>query len=124
MDEEIGTPPWIDKSNGTLEKLKLSQAPPHDDLVLSIELVSERGNVSFSLILEADGPKLIAGTEAASDVTISLDQNVARDLHLGSVSVAEAISAGEIKLKGRVDRLLQAGDALSYIAKALSNILE
>lgn len=123
MAEEIGTPQWIAKSNETLSRLPLDSPIPGEDLTLVIEIRSNQGGTSFSLRVGKDGPRLGPVKDREESPTLILDRKTARELHEGTQSVAEAISEGSIKIKGKVERLVDAGDTLSRFAKALATIL-
>ncbi len=123
MDEEIGTQQWIAKSNEILSKLHLNSPIPGEDLTVVIEIRSDQGVTSFSLRVGKDGPRLGPAGDLEDSPTLILDQKTAVQLHEGSKSVAEAISEGGIKIKGKVESLVDTGDTLASFAKALATIL-
>ncbi len=123
MDEKIGTPQWITKNNEILSKLHLDSPLPGGDITLVIEIRSDQGDTSFSLRVGKDGPRLGPVGHIEDSPTLILDQKTAHELHEGTKSVAEAISEGSVKIKGKVESLVDAGDTLSRFAKALATIL-
>ncbi len=122
MANEIGSHKWIGKSNETLSQLSVDADGGQSGLCLGVELRSESNNTSFSLNVGSDGTRLEAGIGAACDVKIIVDRKVATEINEGKKSVADAIASGEIKIRGNVDKLVNAGDLLTYFAKALSSL--
>lgn len=123
MGEEIGSKQWISNSNQTLSRLSTGMGDTQSSLCLEVELRSEGANTSFSLIVGPRGARLEEGTGAKCDVSLLVERNVAAQLNDGTKSVAEAIASGDIKIKGNVDKLVNAGDLLAYLAKALGPVL-
>ncbi len=123
MGEEIGSIQWITSSNKILSRLSSGKFKDPNSFCLEIELRSEGAGKSFSLIIGPSGARLEAGAATKCDVSLIVDRKVAAQLNEGSKSVAQAIASGDIKVKGNVDGLVNAGDLLADLTKALGPIM-
>lgn len=124
MAAEIGTPEWIDESNRALRMLRFDTRPEQQELTVIVKITSKNALASYALTLGKEGPRLQSASDVADGVVLSMDRKVADELHSGARSVSDAISEGEIKLGGQVEMLIRAGDMLSQLAKALTQLLE
>lgn len=123
MAEEIGSPQWIEENNATLSRLEGVDGGDSSNFRLGIELKSSGESVFFVLNVDEHGATLEPGCNNQPGVSIIVDRQVARLINQGITSVTEAISNGEIKIKGKFDDLVKAGDLLSRFAKSLGTIL-
>ncbi len=119
MGEQIGSKQWISDTNEILSRLSPGIVEPQSSFCLDVKFRSEGANTSFSLIIGPGGARLEAGMGDKCDVSLLVDRKVATQLNDGSKSVAEAIASGDIKVKGNVNELVNAGDLLAVLAKAL-----
>ncbi|MDA8081082.1 MAG: hypothetical protein M0Z96_05670 [Actinomycetota bacterium] len=123
MGEQIGSKQWISDSNEILSRLSSGIIETQNNFCIEVKFRSEGGNTSFSLIIGPHGARLEAGTGIKCRVSLLVDRRVAAELSDGSKTIAEAISNGDIKINGNINELVNAGDLLAGLAKALGAIL-
>jgi putative sterol carrier protein len=65
------------------------------------------GDIAYVVRVTDDDVALEAGSDAAADVTITEDWPTAIAIHNGTLSAAEAMASGRIRVGGSVTRLLE-----------------
>jgi hypothetical protein len=61
--------------------------------------------VTFHLVIAADGAHVAEGPAAAPDVTVTTDYETARALHEGRTTALHALISGRYKIRGRLTSL-------------------
>jgi hypothetical protein len=63
------------------------------------------GEVTYHLVIAADGSHIAGGPAAAPDVTVTTDYETARALHEGRTTALHALVSGRYKIRGRLSSL-------------------
>lgn len=121
MTNEVGTPGWIDKNNLILSRLE----PSDDTSLVPIELGIELSSIErqFTLYIDDAGVQITNGISPGCNLRLKISDAVASEIHRGTLSVAEAISNGEIKIVGDINALMESSGTFSQLSKALQNKL-
>lgn len=122
MTTGVGTPDWISKNNEYLRSLETEVSTQFLPFEFGIELKED--NHSFTLRIESTEVKLVPGITSSCEVMAKLSSQTAEQINQGEISVAEAISDGEIKISGNLTKLLESHTLLSQLAASLQRVLE
>lgn len=84
------------------------------DPPLVIEQHVRRGDdeVVYSLHFAADGARVENGAASQPDVILRTDAGTALAMQRGTMSAQDALAAGRLKVRGRMERLRAVGEAL------------
>lgn len=123
MAEEIGSEKWIEENNSKLAQINGGSELDGISLKIGIELRSESDTISYSLAID-NGVAELAPGKADSDVILTIDPAVAKEINSGTKQVADAIAEGYVKIRGNVKLLIASEEVLSNLAEALSAVIE
>jgi putative sterol carrier protein len=121
MTNDVGTPEWIEKNNLILSRLETSDDANITPIELGVELSSF--DRQFTLCIDNTGVQIKIGLTPRCNLRIKIPDEIASEIHEGTLSVAEAISNGEIKVAGDINTLMQSSGTFSQLSKALQNKL-
>lgn len=121
MTNDVGTPEWIEKNNLILSRLETSDDANMTPIELGVELSSL--DRQFTLHIDDTGVQIKNGISPRCNLRIKIPDATASEIHQGTLSVAEAITNGEIKIAGDINALMQSSGTLSQLSKALQNKL-
>ncbi|HTW99152.1 MAG TPA: hypothetical protein VMD59_10260 [Acidimicrobiales bacterium] len=83
------------------------------------------GEVRYSVAIGgALPPEVIQGSVAGAQVTLVTDHETARAVAGGSESLATALVAGRVKVRGDANALIAAEEALASLATALASLAQ
>jgi SCP-2 sterol transfer family len=107
---------WVDALDDAARRAAL----PDDaaGLSLTVEQVvrdAPDGEARYHLRLEDGRVRVRRGSADAPDLRLFTDYDVAVRLQRGEISAQNALTAGRLKLQGRFERLLDAGDVLQAL---------
>jgi hypothetical protein len=71
------------------------------------------GDVSYALVVDAEGVRLLRGSAERSDATITQDYTTASALQRGQLTLQQAFMAGRVKVRGNMTALMAGQTALS-----------
>lgn len=115
MEFEIGSDEWLKTNNAFISVLP----GEFGDFSLGIEISDGPETQMYSLIIEHGTPRLESGIPETCPIRLKITKTVAGRLHRGTTSVAEAISNGDIKISGHAETLINSGEILSVLSRAL-----
>lgn len=118
MDEHIGSPGWIARVNTSLAQIEMPGEDSIEPICIGIELSGEAGLDDFSLVIAQGKARLKPGIDPTCPLRLKMDGPAAREIHLGTLSIAEAISQGRIKIAGDMEFLLKSGHSLAIFSEA------
>jgi hypothetical protein len=104
---------WIDALDDVAQAATLPQSAA--DASFTVEQVvrdAPGGEVRYHLRLEHRGARIRRGPAETPDLRLFADYDVAARLQRGEISAQQALAAGSLKVQGRLQRLVQAGEAL------------
>jgi putative sterol carrier protein len=107
---------WIDALDTAAQAATLPESAA--DASLTVEQVvrdAPEGEVRYHLRLEGRRARVRRGAAEAPDLRLFAGYGIAARLQRGEISAQEALAAGELKVQGRMQRLVQAGDALQAL---------
>jgi len=107
---------WIDALDDAAQAGTLPESAA--DASLTVEQVvrdAPAGEVRYHLRLEHRGARIGRGPAEAPDLRLFADYDVAARLQRGEISAQQALAAGSLKVQGRLQRLVQAGEALQAL---------
>jgi hypothetical protein len=107
---------WIDALDAAAQEATLPESAA--DASLTVEQVvrdAPAGEVRYHLRLERRGARIRRGPAEAPDLRLFADYDIAARLQRGEISAQQALAAGNLKVQGRLQRLVQAGDALQAL---------
>jgi hypothetical protein len=119
------SPEWLDELGAVLDKAWSAGATDEADAaplllgqVVTAVPGAPSGEVCYSMHIGAQaGRALTTGTAEGAGVTIVTAYDTARAIAAGEVSVAEAITSGEIKVRGDANLLLEMQNALAALGE-------
>lgn len=95
-------------------------------ITIAQEISGERGSagpaaaIRYVISLDGTGGRVVVGATASeADVTFVCDRDTAAGLAQGTLNAQRALTSGRLKLRGEVDRLAAAGDALAGLGDIL-----
>lgn len=80
-----------------------------EDLTLTVQQVVQgapQGEVRYYVTIDRDGVRVRPGSTDSPDLTLFADYDVARAMNAGTANAQAALSAGRLRIKGRLDLLL------------------
>lgn len=107
---------WIDALDDAAQAATLPESAA--DASLTVEQVvrnAPAGEVRYHLRLEDRGARIRRGPAEAPDLRLFADYDVAARLQRGEISAQQALAGGSLKVQGRLQRLVQAGEALQAL---------
>lgn len=107
---------WIDALDAAARASTLPESAA--DASLTVEQVvraAPAGEVRYHLKLEHRRARIRHGRAEAPDLRLFADYDIAAQLQRGEISAQQALAAGKLKVQGRLQRLVQAGDALQAL---------
>jgi hypothetical protein len=107
---------WIDALDTAAQAATLPESAA--DASLTVEQVvrdAPAGEVRYHLRLEGRRARVRRGAAEAPDLRLFADYDIAARLQRGEISAQQALAAGSLKVQGRLQRLVQAGDALQAL---------
>src|SRR5918996_4748967 len=110
---EFLSPEWIDALDAAAQATTLPESAA--GVTLTVEQVvrdSPTGEVRYHLSLEGGRARVRPGQADAPDLRILAGYDLAARLQRGEISAQQALAEGTLKVQGRLQRLVQAGDAL------------
>lgn len=122
MTNDVGTPEWIKKNNSILSRLEPSDDANIRPVELGVELSSS--DRRFTLSIDNKGVQIKNGISPQCNLKIKIPDAVASEIHQGTLSVAEAISNGEIKIVGDINALMESSGTFAELSKVLQNTLD
>jgi putative sterol carrier protein len=78
--------------------------------------------VVYSLCFDASGARVVPGPATSPDVVILTDDATARALQHGTINAQQAAVTGRLKLRGDVEHLRSAGDALRAVGDVFREV--
>jgi len=104
---------WVDALDAVARTATLPDAVA--DVSLTIEQVvhdAPGGEARYHLRIENGRARVHRGRAEAPDLQLFADYDIAMRLQRDELSAQDALAAGRLKVQGRFERLLRAGDAL------------
>jgi putative sterol carrier protein len=86
-----------------------------------IAIAQEVGTVRYVVVLDESGGRLERG-DTSADVTFACDRETAAALARGELNAQRALTSGRLKLRGDIDRLGAAADALTALGDVLAEL--
>jgi hypothetical protein len=86
-----------------------------------IAIAQEVGSVRYVVVLDENGGRIVRDG-APADVTFVCDRATAVALACGDLNAQRALTSGRLKLRGDVDRLGAASDALTALGDVLAGL--
>lgn len=83
---------------------------------------SPHGEVSYHVVIDADGARVVAGRAATPHVTLSTDFATASAMHRGDTNAQQALAAGKLKIGGNVDQIVRRSDALAALDDVFAGV--
>jgi putative sterol carrier protein len=107
---------WIDALDTAAEAATLPESAAGASLTVE-QVVRDAagGEVRYHLRLEHRRARIRRGPAEAPDLRLFADYDTAARLQRGEISAQQALAAGDLKVQGRLLRLVQAGDALQAL---------
>ena len=107
---------WIDALDTAAEATTLPESAAGASLTVE-QVVRDAagGEVRYHLRLEHRRARIRRGAAEAPDLRLFADYDTAARLQRGEISAQQALAAGDLKVQGRLQRLVQAGDALQAL---------
>ena len=107
---------WIDALDAAAQAATLPESAA--EVSFTVEQVvrdAPGGEVRYHLRLEGGRARIRRGPVEAPDLRLFAGYDVAARLQRGELSAQQALAAGDLKVQGRLQRLVQAGDALQAL---------
>jgi hypothetical protein len=104
---------WIDALDAAAQATTLPESAA--EVSLTVEQVvrdAPAGEVRYHLSLEGRRARVRRGQAEAPDLRLFAGYGIAARLQRGEITAQQALAAGSLKVQGRLQRLVQAGDAL------------
>ena len=94
------------------------------DAPFVIEQRVRRGDdeVVYAFCFDVSGARVVAGPVPTPDVGLLTDAVTARALQLGTMNAQQAAVTGHLKLRGDIERLRRAGEALRAVGDVFSEV--
>jgi hypothetical protein len=94
------------------------------DAPLVIEQRVRRGDheVVYTLCFDSGGARVVPGPASSPDAVLLTDAPTAWGLALGTINAQQAVVTGHLRLRGDVERLRVAGEALRAVADVFSEV--
>jgi hypothetical protein len=80
------------------------------------------GEVAYHVIIDEHGARVIAGRATAPDVTLSTDFEMAAALHRGDTNAQQALTAGRLKVGGRIAKFVRRSDAFDALNDVFASV--
>jgi hypothetical protein len=106
------SPEWIEALDEAARPLTGSAEP------FVIQQVVD--DVSWHVVLAADGVRVRAGQADEPDVTFTQDRETAEAIATGGLSAAAALTSGRLTVRGATSRLADHRDALARLDEAFA----
>jgi SCP-2 sterol transfer family len=100
----------------------LASLAPETPLVIEQRVRLGDREVVYSLSFDATGARVVAGPASSPDVVLVTDAATAWALQRGAINGQEAAVTGHLKLRGDVERLRAAGEALRAVDDVFSEV--
>ncbi len=81
--------------------------------IYQFQLSRENGNVTYQMIIDEDGPRVVEGEEKVPHVTIIMKEDNFRKLVEGSLNPTAAFMSGKLKIKGNMGLALKLQSVLN-----------
>jgi hypothetical protein len=107
---------WIDALDAAAQAATLPESAA--EVSFTVEQVvrdAPGGEVRYHLRLEGGRARIRRGPADAPDLRLFAGYDIAARLQRGELSAQRALAAGDLKVQGRLQRLVQAGDALQAL---------
>jgi SCP-2 sterol transfer family len=107
---------WVDALDAAARGATLPHAAA--GVSLTVEQVvrdAPAGEARYHLRLEDGEVRVRSGPAEAPDLRLFTDYDIAVRLHRGEINAQDALTAGRLKMQGRFERLLHAGDVLQAL---------
>ena len=100
----------------------LASVAPDAPLVIEQRVRRDGDEVVYALCFDATGARVVPGPASSPDAVLVTDAPTAWALALGTISAQQAAVTGHLKLRGDVERLRAAGEALRAVADVFSEV--
>lgn len=91
-------------------------------LVVEQQVRVANGAVAYHFVFDASGARVRRGPASDPDVVLVTDVDSAWGLACGALAAADAVAAGRVRLRGRMDRLRAAGPALQGVQDVFARV--
>lgn len=121
------SPEWIDEMHRAAStSTALAATTPADGPLVVQHVVTdapgdEHGG-AFHLVVSADGAAVVAGTTEHATVTFTQSYRTASAIAAGTLSAQAAFMAGDLRLGGRVDRLMADHSLLAGLDEVFATV--
>jgi putative sterol carrier protein len=95
------------------------------DVTLTVQQVVQgapQGEVRYYVTIDHDGVRVRPGSTDSPDLTLLADYDVARAINAGTANAQAALSAGRLRIKGRLDLLLGHEDAFASLDDIFTSV--
>jgi hypothetical protein len=115
---------WLRAFDGALRADQaLGERFAANPIAIAQEVAIEADVVRYVVVLDASGGRIETGdVQPRPDVTFVCDRETAAGLAQGTVNAQRALTGGRLKIRGEVDRLAAASDALTGLADLLAGL--
>jgi hypothetical protein len=120
------TPEWLDLLDAAARAVS-----PRPDLAAGHRLVlgqevrdAPGGTVRYRLAFDADGVRVVRSDGGDADLTFVCDYATAADLAAGRTNAQSALMEGTLQVRGDVERLSAARDALLALGDGFARVRE
>jgi hypothetical protein len=110
------SPEWVAALDVAARALPGSGEP----FVIQQVVTDESGEAAWHVALGPDGVRVHLGRAEAADVTFAQDRATAEAIVGGTLSAAEALTAGRLTVRGATARLTEHREALARLDEALA----
>ncbi|MBA2326488.1 MAG: SCP2 sterol-binding domain-containing protein [Actinobacteria bacterium] len=96
-----------------------------DDLTLTVQQVVQgapNGEVRYYVTIDRDGVRVRPGSADAPDLTLFAKYDVARAINAGTADAQDALAVGRLKIKGRLEQLLEHQDAFAALDDLFASV--
>jgi hypothetical protein len=125
---------WIERLDAILQsEVAPEEEDPHvdgepvDGQIVVEQVVTDvagapEGIVSYHLVVDRSGARVVSGKADDPDVTLVLDARTATRVARGELNAQQALAAGDGRLRGHPERLATVAPRLRLVADALGRL--
>jgi hypothetical protein len=118
------SPEWLTELGTAARQVEPSAAlSPGQRLVLGQEVHgAPAGTVAYQFVVDEHGVRVVCPPEAPADLTFVCDYATAVAVAQGSTNAQEALMAGQLQLRGDVERFSAARDAVVALGDVFARV--
>jgi putative sterol carrier protein len=121
---EFLSPEWIEALDAAA-RASTALAPQSGDPTLTVQQVVQHapaGEVRYYVTVARHGVRVRPGTAESPDLTLIADYDAARAINGGTITAQEALAAGRLRIKGRLQLLLGHQDVLVALDDVFASV--